>query len=205
VLDHRFGAPKTWPGYHVAHASALVRAGELIRGPPPIVVTEKQAPGSGDAGTIREQEFTAFGGRLLGRPDVIRANEVVDYKSGAILEHDEATQTGVVKGAYVRQLRIYAYLVKQKLGWWPERGVLLPLGGEGVEVTLDPLECEREACEAVALLDLYNEKVHTGSGLEEFASPSPQVLPLVRVQASLPNLLAGRITGLVRSSRWCRS
>jgi hypothetical protein len=175
VLDHRFGAPTTWPGYHVARASALIRAGELIGGPPsPGVATDtKQASGAGPAGTIREQEFTAFGGRLVGRPDVIRANEVVDYKSGAILEHDAATQTDVAKAAYVRQLRIYGYLVKQKFGWWPQRGVLLPLGGAGVEVELDPSDCKRAASEAVALLDDYNEKVHAGAAPKDFASPSP--------------------------------
>jgi len=82
----------------------------------------KQASGPGLSGSIREQEFTACGGKLAGRPDVIRASEVVDYKSGAIVEYDEATQADVVKAAYIRQLRIYGYLVKEKLGWWPLRG-----------------------------------------------------------------------------------
>ena len=120
------------------------------------------------------QDFTAFSGRLVGRPDVIRVNEVVDYKSGAILEHDAATLTDVVKAAYVRQLRIYGYLVKQNLGWWPERGVLLPLGGPGVEVGLEPSECEQEASEAVALLDAYNNKVQRSAAPNELASASPQ-------------------------------
>ena len=65
---------------------------------------------------LRERDFTAFGGRLVGRPDVIRAGKVVDYKSGAILERDDATQTNVVKAAYGRQLRIYGYLVRETLG-----------------------------------------------------------------------------------------
>jgi hypothetical protein len=134
----------------------------------------KQASGPGLGGSIREQEFIACGGKLLGRPDVIRASEVVDYKSGAIVEYDEAAQTDVVKTAYVRQLRIYGYLVKEKLGWWPLRGLLLPLAGAGIEIALDPLECAREATEAVALLDAYNGKVSAGAAPEEFASPSPQ-------------------------------
>jgi hypothetical protein len=175
VLDHRFGVPAAWPGYYIARASVLLRARELIGGPPAAMMPNtKQTSGSGPADTIRERDFTAFGGRLLGRPDVIRANEVVDYKSGAILEHDAATQTDVVKAAYVRQLRIYGYLVKQKLGWWPHHGILLPFGGAGVEVALEPSECEQEASEAVALLDAYNEKVHTGIAPTKFASPSPQ-------------------------------
>jgi len=174
VLDRRFGSPTTWPGYHVARASVLLRAGELSAAPASAVAPAPQEPRTGLAGTIREQEFTAFGGRLLGRPDVIRASEVVDYKSGAIVEHDAATETNVVKAAYVRQLRIYGYLVKQKLGWWPRRGVLLPLGGAGVEVQLEPSDCEREASDAVALLDVYNGKVRSAAAPREFASPSPE-------------------------------
>jgi len=173
LLDHRFGSPAAWPGYHVARASVLLRAGEFSAGPAVAPIT-KHVSGAGLAGTIREQKLTAFGGRLIGRPDVIRADEVVDYKSGAIVEHDAATQADVVKAAFVRQLRIYGYLVKQKLGWWPLRGILLPLGGAGVEVALEPSECEREANEAVALLDAYDGKLRAGAQPVDFASPSPQ-------------------------------
>ena len=173
ALDHRFGSAATWPGYHVARASVLLRAREFADGLAPAVVqATKQASVAGPGGGIREQEFTACDGKLLGRPDVIRASEVVDYKSGAIFEYDEAAQDDVVKAAYVRQLRIYGYLVKQKLGWWPLRGILLPLAGAAVEVTLEPSECEREAIEAVALLDTYNEKVRADAAPEDFASPS---------------------------------
>jgi len=109
---------------------------------------------------------------LLGRPDVIRGVEVIDYKSGTILEDDPATETEVVKASYLRQLRIYGYLVKQTLGWWPRRGVLVPLGGAAVEIALEPNECEREAIEAVALLDEYNRMLHEGRTLNDFARPS---------------------------------
>ena len=174
-LDRRFGSPTAWPGYYVARASVVLRAEGLSAGPPPAATPNaKQASGTGLSGSVREQEFTACDGKLLGRPDVIRADEVVDYKSGAIVEYDEATQSDVVKAAYIRQLRIYGYLVKEKLGWWPLRGLLLPLAGAGIEVALDPLECAREATEAVALLDAYNGKVRAGAAPEEFASPSPQ-------------------------------
>ena len=173
ALDRRFNSPAAWPGYHVARASVVLRAQDLSLGPAPAVSPAAKASGPGLDGSIREHEFSACGGKLLGRPDVIRANEVVDYKSGAIVEYDESTQTDVVKTAYVRQLRIYGYLVKEKLGWWPLRGLLLPLAGAGVEVALDPSECVREATEAVALLDAYNGKVRAGAAPEEFASPSP--------------------------------
>jgi hypothetical protein len=133
----------------------------------------KQGAGTGHAG-IREEEFIACGAKLLGRPDVIRDREIIDYKSGAIFEHDDATQTDVVKAAYIRQLCVYGFLVKENLGWWPRRGLLFPVAGPGVEVALEPSECEREANEAVALLDSYNRSVRAGTAPEDLASPSPE-------------------------------
>jgi hypothetical protein len=49
-----------------------------------------------------------------------------------------------------------------------------PLAGAGVEVALEQSDCEREASEAVALLDSYSEKVRLGAPPNEFASPSVQ-------------------------------
>jgi hypothetical protein len=168
-LDRRFGSPDTWPGYHLARASALLRARELVGAGG----TGSGASGSGDGGPIRERQFVALGGKLVGKPDVIRQQEVVDYKSGAILEYDETSQSDVVKAAYVRQLRIYGFLVKEVLGWWPARGVLLPFAGAGVEVPLDPNECMAEAADAVAILDDYNTRVAAGTTPEQLADPSP--------------------------------
>ena len=168
-LDRRFGSPETWPGYHLARASALLRAQELVAGGKPGSGTT----GTGDAGTIRERQFVAFGGKLVGKPDVIRQQEVVDYKSGAILEYDETSQSDVVKAAYVRQLRIYGFLVKEVLGWSPVRGVLLPFAGAGVDVPLEPTECTREALDAIAILDDYNSRIAAGALPDQLAEPSP--------------------------------
>lgn len=171
-LDCRYGPPPTWPGYHLARASALLRAQEMA-------ARIKQL---GDANTpillsiadptIRERKFTAFGGRLVGRPDVIRTKEIIDYKTGGVTEYDDGAQADVVRASYVRQLRIYGYLIKQTLGWWPERGVLLPMSGPGVEVTLTAGDCEREAAEVVGLLDAYNAKMRGGADPTTLATPS---------------------------------
>ena len=170
ALDGRFGPPATWPGYHVARASALLRAQELVAKQMPAAPVSP--PRSGARGSVREQELAAFSGKLVGRPDVIRGDEVVDYKSGAILEYDSATDSDVVKAAYVRQLRIYGFLVRENLGWWPRRGTLLPLGGAGVELSLEPAECERDAAAAVSLLDEYNAKREEVRSVEDLATPS---------------------------------
>lgn len=169
-LDARFGQPTTWPGYHLARAAVRLRAEEMMRAS---TAPLRTGAASGAGSDIREQEFTAFNGKLLGRPDVIRTEEIVDYKSGALVEFDEATQTEVVKAAYVRQLRIYGYLVEQALGRWLARGVLLPLAGAGVHVALDPVDCTREAEEAVALLDEYNARLGDGRPPKALAAPSP--------------------------------
>jgi PD-(D/E)XK nuclease superfamily len=174
-LDARFGVAMTWPGYYVARASVALRVQSLSAEPTPAAApTPKRVPRGKLRGHIREREFSAFDGKLIGRPDVIRDSEVVDYKSGAMFEYDEVAQAEVVKAAYVRQLRIYGFLVKETFGWWPLRGRLLPLAGAGIEIALDPTHCEREATEAVALLDDYNMKLLVGVGLGSFASPTPQ-------------------------------
>lgn len=172
ALNRRFGPPITWPGYYLAYASVLLRARELCVGPGGPVkreITAQQAP----SGSLREHEFVGFGGRLIGKPDVIRDDEVVDYKSGSIFENDEASHGDVIKAIYVRQLRIYGYLAKQALGRWPSRGILLPLAGPGVDVELEPSECTRESEEAVTLLDSYNAKVRAGADATQLGSPSP--------------------------------
>lgn len=165
----------TWPGYYVARASVALRVQNLAAGPRPAAVPMPGRAPSGDLrGSIHEREFVAFNGKLIGRPDVIRDSEVVDYKSGAMFEYDEVAQAEVVKAAYVRQLRIYGFLVKETFGWWPLRGRLLPLAGAGIAIALDPAECTRESTEAVALLDSYNMKLLVGVP-DGLAAPSPQV------------------------------
>ena len=172
ALDHRFGEPQTWPGYHLALASVLIRAKEITGGGVAAHLHEKLPTPSPDY-AIRERSFLAYGGRLVGRPDVIRRPEIIDYKTGGIAEYDDETGAEVTKASYVRQLRIYGYLVKETLGWWPERGILLPLAGVGIEVVITPADCEREAAEAIALLDAYNERIASEKNPNNLAEPSP--------------------------------
>lgn len=173
-LDHRFGPPTSWAGYHLARASVLLRARDSIAERETARTHTSAASGEHFGVAIREHEFTAWGGKLSGRPDVIRNGDILDYKSGSIFEYYEDAHSEIVKAAYIRQLRIYGYLVKDALGWWPRRGLLLPLVGAGVEVALDPVSSEKEALEAVALLDSYNAKVAALAEPAAFASPSPQ-------------------------------
>ncbi|MBI3785212.1 MAG: PD-(D/E)XK nuclease family protein [Deltaproteobacteria bacterium] len=85
-LDRRFGLPETWPGYHIARASVFLRARELVTeaGGERRATSPPNGIAMGDEGfghSIRERQFSAFDGRLVGKPDVIRAREIVDYKA----------------------------------------------------------------------------------------------------------------------------
>jgi hypothetical protein len=171
-LDRRFGSPETWPGYHLSRASVFLRAKDLVCRHGFAIGLSKEKRAS--AFNMREQQLVACGGKLVGRPDVITDDEIIDYKSSAITEYEEATQSEIVKTAFVRQLRIYGFLVKEVLARRPQRGILFPLAGSGVEIGLDPVDCEQEALEAVTLLDCYNSKFHSGAALADFASPSHQ-------------------------------
>lgn len=167
-FDKRFGPPDSWPGYHLVAAMAFVRARELAKS----TVCQSSRPNDGRAGsaTWREKKFSGAHGKMVGRPDVVLPEEVVDFKTGDVFEDEDQEQ---VKAAYVRQLRLYAYLVNETLGWWPRRGVLLPMAGSPVAVELIPRECEVEAAEAIRLLDGYNEVTARTPDPIALASPSP--------------------------------
>ncbi len=162
-LDQRFGPPERWPGYHLIRAMALLRAQEV--GSP-----SSNTGRSGVGGAAREQWLSGAGGRLVGRPDLVRGDAVIDYKTGDIHEQGDSS---AAKASYVRQLQIYAFLVKERTGRWPTRGMLLPMEGPPLEVELEPAACERAAAEALNLLDRYNRKIEAGVAPASLASPSP--------------------------------
>lgn len=165
-LDRRFGSPERWPGYHLVRAMAIMRAQE-------IEAASRNAcrPGGAEGGdAAREQWLSGANGRLVGRPDLVRGDAVIDYKTGEVHEQGD---TSVAKASYVRQLQIYGFLVKESTGRWPARGVLLPMEGPPLEVELEPLACERAAAEAVSLLDQYNRHIEAGVAPISLASPSP--------------------------------
>ncbi|MCL4851001.1 MAG: PD-(D/E)XK nuclease family protein, partial [Bryobacteraceae bacterium] len=128
-LDRRFGEPETWPGYHVIAAMARVRAQQFAADKSH---TENCRDALGaKAGSYREQKFSGAGGKLVGRPDVVRPDVIIDFKSGSV--HEQGAEEEV-RASYVRQLRLYAFLVKEALGSWPQRGILVPMIGSPVEI-----------------------------------------------------------------------
>jgi len=110
----------------------------------------------------------------VGRPDVVRQGEIIDYKTGEIYEYAETGPSTTLKASYVRQLQFYGFLVSSALRVPIHRGVLLPMTGEPVEVELDQSAGAKEAEVAMALLDRYNNLADAGAGSEDLASPSPE-------------------------------
>ena len=169
-LNHRFGSPAKWPGFHLVYSTLRLR----VRG---LAASGEARTGARSAGSVpterREKFFRALDDKLTGRLDLMRGDEIVDFKTGSVEETLEGGETQI-RSAYARQLRIYAFLVHSATGEWPKRGILLPLSGPEVVVDLDPAECEREATEAVRLLDEYNDAVRAAKNAMDIATPSPE-------------------------------
>jgi hypothetical protein len=170
-LNARFGPAVSWKGYFLVQATLRLRIAEAVQG------SSAGLPGasSSPVPARREVEITASQGKVRGKIDMIRGGDLIDYKTGSVLEEDEIGGASVVKPAYVRQLRIYAWLVHSSTGKWVKRGLLYPLAGGPVEVPIDPVECEKEAADAVALLDAYNAAIAAATSTTAMASPSPEV------------------------------
>nr|WP_283822850.1 PD-(D/E)XK nuclease family protein [Bradyrhizobium diazoefficiens] len=175
ALDRRFGPPVSWPGYYLVKASVTLQAKNLLSTRRPAAAAPREEdPERVEAQQIhRERRFSAYGGKLVGRPDVVRPGEIVDFKSGSLVEFDQDGRSERVKAAYVRQLRIYGFLVYEALGRWIQYGLLVPAIGPPVQVRLIPPDCETEASEAVGLLDHYNDLILSNVDVRRLAVPSP--------------------------------
>lgn len=171
-LNKRFAEAVKWPGYYLAYACVQIRAQQALT-EQPRRETISRSP-SNSTGTIREQDLSAMDGKLIGKPDVVSGNEVRDYKSGNIYQ-EAPDGVQIVKHSYVRQLRLYGHLVHETRGYCPNKGKLLPMLGEAVEIELDPEMCAAEAVEAVNLLDSFNAQLAQATEPNELATPSPSV------------------------------
>ncbi len=170
-LNHRFGSATTWRGYYLVLETLRLRMAELAG-----TFGTGKPSGTGESKTwaLREEECSALSGKLRGRIDLVRGDALIDFKTGALYEPEDADAPPSLKAGYVRQLRIYAYLVYAATGWRPRRGLLYPLAGPPVEVDLEASACEAEAAEAVRRLEQYNSAVAGGGDLKRLASPSAE-------------------------------
>ena len=169
-LDKRFGPPETWPSYHLVAAMARLRAKEVAAARQ-YLKGDVRGPADDSTTVHREVRLSGVGGKIVGRPDVVLADEIIDYKSGTVYDEEDKEQ---VKPSYLRQLRLYAFLANEALGRWPRRGVLVPMIGLPVEAEIDNRVCKEEVNYAVRLLDEYNSLVFQRADCNHFATASPK-------------------------------
>lgn len=182
-LDRRFATPEKWPGYHLVRACVQIQAEQVLAEQSRLPVTAM--PLSNAAGTLREQVLTAMDGKLVGKPDVVMVSEIRDYKLGRI--YDKTTDgTQTIKQDYVRQLRLYGHLVHENYGYCPNKGKLMPMQGQVVEINLDPEICAAEAAEAIKLLDSFNAQLATSVEVSSLATPSPGICRWCQFKALCP-------------------
>jgi len=97
--------------------------------------------------------------------------EIIDYKSGAIVE--ETPDGTIVKKAYQIQLKIYAGLYYLKTGSWPVKLTLLGLNEQDFDVSYTPQECLQLIEQVKEKLDEINGLIALERHWEDMASPSP--------------------------------
>ena len=182
-FDRRYGDPVRWPSYFLIRQRALSAAVGLRSRAGP---SDRRFP-NGAAGPIRsgtEKKLVARAGRLVGRPDRFDRTSVTDYKSNL---PDPATPFGSeILERYRRQIRIYAAIIAEALGFWPERGIVAGPSGTSITFDLDPSECDAEADRAVQELGDWNGALSSARDALQFANPSASSCQNCRFQLVCP-------------------
>jgi RecB family exonuclease len=127
-----------------------------------------------------EQRLTDATGRISGIADLIRygpsgALEILDYKTGRIFSEalgENAPDS--VKEEYALQLRLYAALLHEQAGVWPERLLVVDLAGGEHQVSFTQEQCTELMHNAQSLYQKIFAAVSVGRATD-LARPS---LPL---------------------------
>jgi len=158
-LGRPWPPPAKWPFYAQRKTAARRTARELS--------IEAEEPGFAAEAEQRQQSED---GTLRGQPDlVVRSpvHEIRDYKTGSATD-----DTGSARPDYALQVQLYAALEHDTSGRWPERGVLIPLPGDPVNVDIDPQAAAAATQRAAESLSAYNAEVAAGH-IKGLGSPSP--------------------------------
>jgi PD-(D/E)XK nuclease superfamily protein len=181
LLDTRFAAPERWPGYFLVRQRALSSAQNAIaaniEGSRPPAPRPEGVPAT-------ERRLQARGGRLAGRPDRFDGHIITEYKSSM---PDPAWRgaEAVLEG-FRRQLRLYAAIIAEAVGRWPERGRVVAASGETMDVPLVPVACDAEASAALAALDDLNLGLAASAAPETLARPGEDCCGSCPFQALCP-------------------
>jgi hypothetical protein len=169
-LDRRFAAPERWPSYFLVRKRAFALAakvGASRRQDGAAVRTGQTSHGPAHG---PERRFEARGGRFVGRPDYYDGHVLTEYKSSL----PDAAWPGAAEivDGFRRQLRLYAVIIADVFGQWPDRGRVVAASGQALEVEIDPAACNAEADAALAALDAFDSALNAGAAPEDLAAPA---------------------------------
>ncbi len=181
-FDRRFASIDRWPDYYLAEERALSAAADLA-GKSVKRAAELPVGGVGPASGT-EKRLTARSGRLVGRPDRFDRHAVTDYKSN-LPDQTSATGSEILR-SYRRQIKIYAAMVSESAGYWPEKGIIAGASGDKIEFDLIPADCDSEADRAVDDLDQWNHKLISAVSPSDIATPSEPACQNCRFQLVCP-------------------
>lgn len=163
-----------------------LRRKQAIRRALSLVPTHVLTTGVSRGSYLTEQQFESVNKKVVGYIDAIRMTpegvEIVDYKSGAILD-----ETGLqVKRAYQQQLWLYAYLYWERYGIWPVRLLLIGLTGTPIEVPYSSEDAINTYQNAVASLDTINKHIQVSDWLTLAVGSESTVCTYCSVRPACP-------------------
>lgn len=152
--------PVAWPGYELTRVRLLRRLARQLRQP------RATHPGTATVAVERPLEDPSTG--LYGRPDRVEQAglhvRVVDAKTG--LEQTD------IRPAQRRQLLLYAYLVRQQLGRWPDEVAVEDVAGRRLVEPVLPAEAAAVAQEAAATVRQFNSALAESPSALALATPT---------------------------------
>ena len=119
-----------------------------------------------------ERRFEARGGRLVGRPDFFDGATITEYKSN--LPNPEWRIAPIIIEGFKRQLRLYAAIIGEATGKYPDAARIVAASGEILAVPIERAACREEADAAMSALDSLNSSVAAGTPADRMAVVSPE-------------------------------
>ncbi len=154
--------PREWPGYELTRVRLLRRLARQLRQP--------RAARPGTAAVRVEWPLQDPATGLHGRPDRVEQVgsllRVVDMKTGLAQKDIRPTQR--------RQLLLYAYLVRQQLGRWPDEVAIEDVAGRRLVEAVRPAEATAAVQEAVTAVREFNDTLAHTPSLHALATPSAE-------------------------------
>jgi len=169
-LDRRFTSPEKWPSYFIVKQRALALA--AANSPPASVVTSQARAVTLPSQRGSERRFEARAGKLVGRPDYFDGITITEYKSS--LPNREWRIAPIIIEGFQRQLRLYAAIIGETTGNYPDAARVVAASGETLAVPIERTACTQEADAAMSAMDSLNSLVAANTPVDQLAVVSPE-------------------------------